>query len=542
MITPLHWRSSLRAICLVVGWGFAAVLSGADRAAQEQEADRLFSHVDPVPHLSIQISEGDLDVLRGSRSAKNSRVRPEVTATIKEGTNVFTQVALHLKGAGGSFQPLDEKPSLTLHFNETAKGQRFCGLEKIHLNNSAQDPTYLCEHLGRSVFTAAGLPAPRVTHATVTLNGRRLGLYVLVEGWNKQFLRRHFRDPEGALYEPPFRTDVTGSLELKSGQADQGSRALGAVEAALSESTPTARWAALGQSLDRDRFVTGLALEVVLNHWDGYARNQNNYRLFHDRLSNRIVFLPHGMDQLFGLRRPDTELPLLPEFRGRVAQVVMETRAGREQFFERSNWLLTNAYRVDPLTADVRRLEGRIRRALADAPSAQAQFDAQLPLLIRRIRERHARMLDELSTADGARLFLHTNSARLNGWRFRRGNRGADAPAATSTELRIPGGDTGAGTRWETTVLLEPGQYQFAARAEIMGLPSRLTGNTAVLTLRSTAGRDARQVFGANGRTSLTHAFTLAESRAVTLSCDFYSPDGMVSLDRSSLQLIRVGE
>jgi spore coat protein H len=534
-----YWRSSLGSVSVAVGLAFSATLPAAVRDAQEQAADRLFSNIDPVPHLSIEVSGEDLDLLRTSRSAKNSQVRPEVTATVKEGSNVFTQVALHLKGAGGSFQSVDEKPALTLHFNETVKSQRFHGLEKISLNNSAQDPTYLCEYLGRSVFASAGLPAPRVTHATVALNGRRLGLYVLVEGWNKQFLRRHFQDADGALFEPPFRTDVTGRVELKSGQADEGLRALAVVEAALSDRTPSARWAALGQAIDRDRFVTGLALEMLLNHWDGYARNQNNYRLFHDRFSNRIVFLPHGMDQLFALRRPDTELPLLPEFRGHIARVVMETRAGREQFFERANWVLTNAYRVEPLTTEVRRLEGRIRRALAETPGAQAQFNSQLPLLIRRITERHARMLDELSAADGARLFLHTNSARLNGWRFRRGNRGADAPAAAPGELRILAGDSSGRARWETTVLLEPGHYQFAARAEVTGLP---TGRAAELVLRSTDGRDVRQVFGTDRKASAIHIFRLAEARAVTLSCELYSPAGVVSIDRSSLQLTRLSQ
>ena len=151
-------------------------------------------------------------------------------------------------------------------------------------------------------------------------------------------------------------------------------------------------------------------------------------------------------------------------------------------------------------------------------------------------------MLDELSTADGARLFLHTNWARLNGWRFRRGNRGADTPAATSSELRILGGDAGARARWETTVLLEPGQYQFAARAEITELPSRAPGNTAALVLHSSAGRDVRQVFGADRRASLTHTFTLTQARPVLLSCEFYSPAGVASIDRSSLQLTRVSD
>jgi hypothetical protein len=203
---------------------------------------------------------------------------------------------------------------------------------------------------------------------------------------------------------------------------------------------------------------------------------------------------------------------------------------------------LTNAYRVDALTTDVRRLERRIRGALADTPSALGQFNAQLPVLLQRITERHARMLDELSTADGARLFSHTNSARLNGWRFRRGDRGVNFPDATPGELRIPGGDSGARSRWETSVLLERGQYRFSARAEVKGLPSRMAGHTAALALRSTAGRDARQLLGADGKTSLTHTFTLMEVRTVTLSCEFYAPAGVVSIDRSSLQLTRVSE
>lgn len=530
-------------IVLALALGGASWLSAANRAAQEQAAARLFSNIDPVPQLRIEISEDDLDTLRGSRKGKGSegRERPEVAVTVREGTNVFRRVALHLKGSAGSFQSVDQKPALTLHFDENVPGQRFHGLEKISLNNSAQDPTYLCEHLGRMAFTQAGLPTPRVTHARVSLNGRLLGLYVLVEGWNKQFLRRHFPDPEGAFFEPPFRVDLPGRMELKSGHTADGARALAALESALDENTPSARWAALGRTMDRDRFMTGLALEVLLNHWDGYARNQNNFRLFHDRPADRILFLPHGMDQLFGLRRPETEMPLLPEFRGRIAQIVMETRAGQRRFFERAGWLLTNVFRVEPMTDEVRRLEGRIRLALADTPSARAQFDAQVPLLLQRIEDRHARLLDELPTADGAQLFLRTNTARLGGWNFRRSNRNYEIPAATPRVLPIRGISSRSG-QWETTLLLEPGQYRFAARAEITGLPPNMAGYNAVLMVRGTAGRDARQLFAANGRANLTHSFTLDAARVVTLSCEFQSPAGLASFDRSSLQLSRVGD
>lgn len=40
------------------------------------------------------------------------------------------------------------------------------------------------------MFVEAGVPAPKVEHATVVLNGQDRGLYVVSEGWGKPFLRR----------------------------------------------------------------------------------------------------------------------------------------------------------------------------------------------------------------------------------------------------------------------------------------------------------------------------------------------------------------
>src|SRR5436305_814018 len=73
------------------------------------------------------------------------------------------------------------------------------------------------DRLGREIFNATTVPAPRAGHATVTLNGEPLGLYVLLEGANKQFLKRHFQNVEGNYYEGAFRGDISPYLEAKSG-------------------------------------------------------------------------------------------------------------------------------------------------------------------------------------------------------------------------------------------------------------------------------------------------------------------------------------
>src|SRR5258706_5043180 len=94
--------------------------------------------------------------------AKKKKSRRYVRATVREGTNVFTNVAVHLKGMG-SFRPLNEKPSFAVRFDKFVPDQRYAGLSKLFLNNSSQDPSYLAEYISTSLFRDAGLPAARVT-------------------------------------------------------------------------------------------------------------------------------------------------------------------------------------------------------------------------------------------------------------------------------------------------------------------------------------------------------------------------------------------
>ena len=76
------------------------------------------------------------------RRCDNNRNRQYVSATVAVGGVTYSNVAVRLKGIG-SFRPLHEKPSLAVKFDEYVEDQKFFGLSKIMLNNSAQDPTYL---------------------------------------------------------------------------------------------------------------------------------------------------------------------------------------------------------------------------------------------------------------------------------------------------------------------------------------------------------------------------------------------------------------
>src|SRR6185503_11186054 len=165
-------------------------------------------------------------------------------------------VGLHVKGAAGSRRPIDDtKPALTLAFGKFVPDQRFHDLRKIHLNNSVQDPSYLCENICSELFRKAGVPTPRVSYATVTLNGRKRGLYVLKEGFTKDMLGLYFKNTKGNLYDSGFLREVTEQLERKLGGApddvDDWSD-LKALAKAAQEPDAEKRWEQLNKVLDVD--------------------------------------------------------------------------------------------------------------------------------------------------------------------------------------------------------------------------------------------------------------------------------------------------
>ena len=271
---------------------------------------------------------------------------------------VYEDVGIHLKGSVGSFREVDDKPALTLDFNRFNAWQEFHGLRRIHLNNSVEDPSYCNEWLGSELFRAAGVPAPRVAHAVVTLNGRRLGLYVLKEGFTEDFLGCYFKQVGGDLYEPGEGHDVNQRLKRNSVQAPRRDRAaLRAVAAAALEGNAAERWQRLEQSLDVDEFMTFMVMEVMLGHRDGYCLARNNYRVYENLESGKVVFFPHGMDQLFG----NPEAAWQPHMAGLVAKALMETAEGQRRYRSRFACLLTNVFRVQLLKDRVSEVVGHLR-------------------------------------------------------------------------------------------------------------------------------------------------------------------------------------
>ncbi len=380
----------LLALVATGGAGFAAApavpVPSTNRPANDP-ASRLFEQL--IPRIEISLDPSAVATLR-------VEPRVYVRATLREGTNVFTDVAVKLKGARGSFRPVDDRPALTLNMDKFTGGQSFHGLDKFHLNNSVQDPTLLNEIICGELFRAAGVPTPRATHARLVFNGRDLGFYVLKEGYDQRFLKRHFTQTSGNLYDGGFLKDVDDNLEKDSGDGPDDWSDLVKLADAANEVDLTRRRERLAEHLDIDRFITMTVVELLTCHWDGYAQNRNNYRLYHDPATRKFVFMPHGMDQMFW----DVNYPITPgatsnnRGRGRgfrrnglVTQRAFEIADFQQQYIDRMGQLLAGEFTAEWLGAQLDRIEERLRTQLG---RSDPQFAGYMSATIRNVRRQLA--------------------------------------------------------------------------------------------------------------------------------------------------------
>lgn len=95
-----------------------------------------------------------------------------------------------------------DRYSFKLEFDHYDGARTYYGLDKLSLNNTIQDTTYMKDYLTYRMMGAFGVDAPLCSYVYITVNGEDWGLYLAVEGVEDAFLRRNYGSDPGALYKP----------------------------------------------------------------------------------------------------------------------------------------------------------------------------------------------------------------------------------------------------------------------------------------------------------------------------------------------------
>ena len=483
-----------------------------------------------------------LEIPPAGRQRLRDEPREYTRCTLVEDGQVVARVGVKLKGAAGSYRDFDDRPGLTLKIDKYEEGRRWHGMQKLHLNNAVQDETYLCEWLGSRVFRAAGYPAPLAGHVRLWLDDRDLGLYVLREGFDEPFLERAFGAAAGTLYDGGFLEDVDGPLEMDVGEDPDDRDELIALAAACHEADPVVRRAAVEARLEVDRFLEFMALERICGHWDGYSLNRNNYRLWFPARGGAI-FLPHGMDQLFG----DPEAGLYDHAPPLVAAAVMQDDAWRERYRRRLAELVPLVRPIDRWLAEVDERSERLQEVLegigAEAAAAHRDRVAELKTRLTARADALARLL---AAGPAEPVTVPPEGGQPLGDWF---------PAAGGEDVRLDeveregvscyaiGRDAFGdhASSWRRQLLLPRGRYRFTARVRTEGVIPVPDDQAAGAGIRLAGTGRADEVVGTTEWRVLRQEIVVPEDRRpVELVLELRARHGWAWFDRDSLRLERV--
>ena len=122
-------------------------------------------------------------------------------------------VAIRTKGASSLDDVKTMKSdrfSFTMKLNKYEKEQKYHGLSKLLLNNNIWDATQMKDAIVYDMAHYIGLPAPLFNYAHVTLNGKLLGYYLLLEPVDKHFVQRNWPDEVSNIYKACHELNYTG--------------------------------------------------------------------------------------------------------------------------------------------------------------------------------------------------------------------------------------------------------------------------------------------------------------------------------------------
>lgn len=306
-----------------------------------------------VHDIRLEVSARDLAKLA---PGEDERVHARLTFD----KMVLDDVALRLKSGMASQQPLTGKPGFSIDTDRFDKDLDLFGVTRFTLGNAINDPSFVAEAISYEVFRSAGVVAPRTALAKVSLNGELLGLYVMREGYDKNFLARTFPKPEGNLYEAALEVDISNvsGMEARTNEAKDDKSDLEALASVVSETPDETFLATIATHVDIEQLLIYWAAEAIVHHWDGYIR-PNNYYVYGDPATNRFVFLAHGAD--WTMLDPGYSVLASPGPSATMAVRLYADPAFRERLRLRILDVLDRAWKPDELLLEADRLAALVR-------------------------------------------------------------------------------------------------------------------------------------------------------------------------------------
>ncbi len=185
-------------------WGFSAT------HMQSEYINKLFS-TDKVHTIDIVVKESDWEDMLA-----NAQAEEYIQASVVINGETISGIGIRPKG-NSSLAMIEssdsDRYSFKIEFDHFSGSISYHGLDKLVLNNIAQDSTYMKDYITYQMMNEMGVDAPLSSFIWVTVNGKDWGLYLAVEGVEESFAQRVYGNDFIEIYKPDSM-DMNGGREF----------------------------------------------------------------------------------------------------------------------------------------------------------------------------------------------------------------------------------------------------------------------------------------------------------------------------------------
>ncbi|MFB1002982.1 MAG: CotH kinase family protein [Bacteroidia bacterium] len=291
--------------------------------------------------------------------------------------DTLTNVGFRLRG---NTSRTAAKKSFKVSFNEFESGKKYHGLEKMNINGEHNDPSMIRSKLCFDMLNYLEVPASRVNHVRLYINGAYFGLYANVEHIDEEFTQSRYGS-KGNLYKCIYGADLayrgssansykTDYYELK--------QTVGATDYAdlahfsdVLNNTPEANFeCALEKVFNVNSYLKSVVMDVLTGNWDGPNYNKNNFYLYSNPKTSLFEYIPYDLDNTFGvdfLERDWATRDIYTWSKGNSGRPLFDKIITRKKYKEKFTYLLQKTleeyFTIDSMSVRVNTLKGLISTA-----------------------------------------------------------------------------------------------------------------------------------------------------------------------------------
>jgi len=267
---------------------------------------------DKVHEIRLRFKQADYWAQLTANYAGPEGDTPYLEASFEWGQYKFDSVGVRFKGNSSYRGASTKKKPFRIKLNEFVKGQKIEGIGAYNLSNGWNDPSLVREPAYYELASALGLVAPRTNYAALYVNDEYIGLYLLGEVINDDFLKNHLGKGEdkGNLYKANIGAtfaylgeDKAAYKEVWEKQTNEDADDWADLIALckIIGDTPAAELKAkLEPLMDIDSFLTAIALDNATVNLDSYVGMGQNFNVYRRPSDNKWVWLVWDPSLAFG--------------------------------------------------------------------------------------------------------------------------------------------------------------------------------------------------------------------------------------------------